>query len=120
MRFSGCCGVATRNNVISDSTSFFEPASRPRVFRCKDGEPYRDDYERRSWQNQQGDADQQDGCSPHGNDYTPHNLDVFNIQNAEEAFHPTWKIGRPFHLQSAVSSHRPPQSNWIGLWEEGK
>src|SRR6266478_1598704 len=77
-RFSRCCGVATRNNVTRNSTSFFEPASRPRVFGCKDGEPYRNNYENRSWQNEQGNADQQDSCSNHGDDYAPYNLNVFN------------------------------------------
>ena len=70
--------------------------------------------ERRPWQNQQSNPDHQDGYSDHGDDYTFNNFNVLKIPNAEEAFHPTRKSGRPFHCESAVSSHRPSQLNWIG------
>jgi len=104
----------TRNNVTRYSTGSFEPAPRPRVFRGKNGKPDWNNDKSRTRQNQQSNPDQQDGYSDHGDDYTFNNLDVLKIPNAEEAFHPTWKSGRPFHCESAVSSHRPSQLNWIG------
>ena len=36
----------------------------------------------------------------------PDDLDIFKIPKTEETFYPTWKSGRPFHCESAVSSHR--------------
>ena len=41
--------------------------------------------------NQQGNADQQDGCPDHGDDHTFNNLDVLKIPNAGETFHPMSK-----------------------------
>jgi hypothetical protein len=113
-----CRTLATGNNIARDSTSFSQPTPSPGVFRGRDGEPHRNNDERRPWQNQQSNPDQQDGYSDHGDDYTFNNFDVLKIPNAEEAFHPTWKSGRPFHCESAVSSHRPSQLNWIGLGKQ--
>src|SRR6266446_4925169 len=102
------------NSAARNSTSFFQPMSRPCVFCSKNSESDRNNDERRARQNQQSNPDQQDGYSDHGDNYTFNNLDVLKIPNAEEAFHPTWKSGRPFHCQSAVSSHHSSQLNWIG------
>ena len=68
--------------VTRDSTSFPEPAPRPCVFRCKNGEPHRNHNECRPWQNQQGNANQQDGCSNHGDDY------AFNVVSGRDSAAP--------------------------------
>jgi hypothetical protein len=38
--------------------------------------------------NQERDADQENGCSDHGDDHTSDDLDIFNVPNADETFYP--------------------------------
>jgi hypothetical protein len=83
-----CRTLATGNNVAGDSTSSFQPTSRPSVFRGKNGESHRNNDERRPWQNQERNADQQYGYFNHGDDHTFNNLDVLTLQKAEEALRP--------------------------------
>jgi hypothetical protein len=52
-----CRTVATGTRIAGDTTSFFQPTSRPRVFRGEDGEPNWNNDKRRSWQNQERNAD---------------------------------------------------------------
>jgi hypothetical protein len=79
---------ATRNNPFRELTNFSQPMSRPCIFRGKDGEPNRNNDERRSRQNQERNADQQHGGTNNGDDDSPNDLDVLKIPKTQDPFDP--------------------------------
>ena len=62
--------------------------SRPRVFRSEDGEPNRNNDERRPRQNEERNADQQHGGSNNGDDDSPDDLDILKIPKTQNLFDP--------------------------------
>ena len=82
------CRVPARNNPARDLTNFFQPMSRPCVFRGKDCEPNRNNDERRPRQNQERNADQQHRGSNNGDDDSPDDLDILKIPKTQNPFDP--------------------------------
>ena len=70
--------------------------SRPCIFRGKDREPNRNNDERRTRQNQERNADQQNRGSNNGDDDSPDALDILKIPKTQNPFDPVHVRDRLF------------------------
>jgi len=80
--------AAARNNSARDLPNFFQPMSRPCVFRSKDGESNRYNDERWTRQDEERNADQQHRGPNNRDDDAPDDLDILKIPKTQNPFDP--------------------------------